>query len=205
MRAGGEVGLGGDAEAEEAIAAAGAIFGREEAGQRIGRRQAGGRIDTLEGGEDLPGSRIDAGFDFDIEGFAVVGHRHSGLVVLRAEGDGDEVVAPADAGELKGAPVEIGAELVGDGDALGGRGGGGGVLEIDLVRHCRAGGLDEVACAEAVGTVHGIGILGVDGIGGGAVAAVLIVVVAAVVVGQELGRLGGGAGAAGIEAEVWAE
>ena len=40
--------------------------------------------------------------------------------MLQAGRDGDVRAAEADGGELKGAPVEVGVELVGDVDALGG-------------------------------------------------------------------------------------
>ena len=69
----------------------------------------------------------------DVERLAVVGHRDGRFVVLAAGRDRKDRVAPADAGELEGAPVQIGVELVGDRDGLGGGGGGGGVLEVDLV------------------------------------------------------------------------
>ena len=64
------------------------------------------------------------------------------------------------AGELECAPVEVGIELVGDVDALRRRGGGGVVLEVDLVGErcwCR-----RRSCSWPVagGAIHGVGVLG---------------------------------------------
>jgi hypothetical protein len=115
-----------------AHAAAGAVFGRQEAGEDVGR-QAGVRVDRVEVGIDLAGGEVDAGLDLDLEVLAVVVHRDGGLEVLGVGGDGDQVVAEADLGQGEGGPVEIGVELVGDGDDLGGGGGGGVVLEVDAV------------------------------------------------------------------------
>ena len=77
--------------------------------------------------------RCSAGLDVHVERLAVVGHRHGRFVVLAAGRDREDRVAEADAGELEGGPVQIGVELVGDGDVLGRGGGRGGVLEVDLV------------------------------------------------------------------------
>jgi hypothetical protein len=88
-------------------------------------------------------------------------HRHGGLEVLGVGGDGDQVVAEADFGQGEGGPVEIGVELVGDGDDLGGGRGGGVVLEVDAVgerdRRADVAGGAEAGGAEFLVGVNGAG------------------------------------------------
>jgi hypothetical protein len=71
------------------------------------------------------------------------------------------VVAEADLGQGEGGPVEIGVELVGDGDDLGWGGGGGVVLEVDAVgerdRRADVAGRAEAGWAEFLVGVNGAG------------------------------------------------
>ena len=73
----------------------------------------------------------------------------------------DRVVAEAEAGPLEGGPVEVGVELVGDVHALGRGGGGGGVLEVDVVGE-GIGWADEILRAVAGGAEL---VVGVDRVG----------------------------------------
>ena len=81
LGAGGQAGLGLDGVAEVALAAAGAVLGRQEAGQDVGRQRRG-RVERLEDGADLAGGRVEAQLDLDAKAPAVVGHWHRGEVVL---------------------------------------------------------------------------------------------------------------------------
>ncbi len=92
---------------------------------------------------DHAGDRVEVEGHDDPERHAVVGHRQRRFVVLRVRRDRDRVVAEAEAGPLEGGPVEVRIELVGDVDPLGRGGGGGVVLEVDLVGE-RVGRADEV-------------------------------------------------------------
>src|SRR5262249_38986182 len=123
-RAGGQAGAGPDGVAEIAHAAAGAVLGRQEAGQDVGR-QAGARVDRLEDGGDHAGWQVDPQLDLHVEGLPVVGHGHGRLEVLAAGRDLQVVVAEADRGQPEGGPVQVRVEWVGDDHALGGGGGRG--------------------------------------------------------------------------------
>ena len=147
--------VGLDREADIAHPAPGAVLRRQEPGQHVGR-QLGVRVDALERGVDLPGGGVDAGLDVHVERLAVVGHRDGRLVVLAAGRDRQDRVAPADAGELEGAPVQVGVELVGDRDGLGRGGGRGGVLEVDLVGEDSSSVGNEVGGTVAGGADHGV-------------------------------------------------
>ena len=119
LGAGGQAGLRLNDVVEEAHAPARAILGRQEAGQDVGRKLGVG-IDREEVSVDLAGVGIQTELDLDVERLVVVGHRHRGLEVLASGRDGDDRVAEADLGELERRPVEVGVELIGDVDPLGG-------------------------------------------------------------------------------------
>ena len=91
-------------------------------------------------------------------------HRHDCFEVLGVGGDGDPVVAEADFGQSEAGPVEVGVELVGDGNVLRRGGGGGFVLKVDSIRK-RGGRGDVAGGAEASG---GEFLVGVGGRGGAA-------------------------------------
>ena len=123
LRAGRQAGLRGDQVADVALAAARAVLGREEAGQDVGRER-GGRIDRLEGDGQLSRGVIERGIDDHVERDAIVGHRDGRLIVLACPaGSQIDGVAPADAGQLESAEIQVGVELVRDRHLLGRRGG----------------------------------------------------------------------------------
>ncbi len=133
LGAGRQSGVGADGETDEAGATAGAVFGWQEAGQEVRGRQVRGGIDRLEGGREDPRGRVQVEADDHLERLTVLGHIHSGVVVLQAGRDGDVAAAESDGRELECAPVEVRIEWVADLDPLRRGGRSGVVLEVDLV------------------------------------------------------------------------
>ena len=157
LRAGGKSRFGLDRVGEVALAAAGAVLGRQETDKHVARRQARVRVDRLEAGIYLARVGDQAKFDVHVKRLAVVGHRDRGLIVLGVGRDRDDIVAKADRSELEGFPVQVRVKLIGDHDLLSGGGRRGIVLEIDLVGQ-RAGRVDEPLRAVAGGTELGVGV-----------------------------------------------
>ena len=119
--AGGQARLGLDGVLDVALADAAAVVRRQEAVEDAGRGLAGGRVERGERRGQQAGLDVEVEVDLHVQRRAVgvlVGD--GGLVLRQPGGDGDVDRPEAERAELERGPVEVGVELLGDGDVLGG-------------------------------------------------------------------------------------
>ena len=114
-------------------AAAGAVFGWQEAGEHVGW-QTGLRVHRIEGRGDFACAEVKPCLDLHLEGLAIVGHRYRRRVVLAVRWHTDEGVAKCNLGQPEGTPAKIRAEVICDNHLLRRCGGRLFVLKVDSVR-----------------------------------------------------------------------
>ena len=132
------------------------VVDRQEADGGVGGDLPGLRVDGGEGPGDHAGGDVHASRDIDVVAFGggeIELRAVEGLIASQRVGE----VVEAEAGEAEGVPVQVGVELLGDGDLLRRGGGGDGVLEVDGVGK-RGGGGDEVLLAKSSGSDDQVGI-----------------------------------------------
>ncbi len=103
--AAGHAGFRGDGVIEMALPSAGAVFGRQEAGEHVGWK-ACIRIERLENDLHFAGFGVQGQFDFDLEVLVVVVHLHRRSEILAGFRNRDQHVSEPHLGELEARPVQ---------------------------------------------------------------------------------------------------
>src|SRR5262249_6765935 len=143
---------------DPAFAAAGGVVGGQKAFDHVADWLIErGRIDGREGPGDDAGQPIKAGAHVHVNAERLAGI-HAGAVVLPAGRDRYREIAEAEGAQLEGAPVQVGVELLCNGDDLSGGRGGRLILEVDDVRQ-RCVNREEARWAEAGRAGNEVGIL----------------------------------------------